>query len=180
MMTTKKVINPGVGMPAALHLNEFGSQLWSAFGKPAYQVGSSLYGKQWRDVDIRLILDDDEYERMGLGDPYHTHINAKWVALVMAFSALGKQMTGLPIDFQIQQQSYANKKFDGPRNAIGFIESRLQSKREKAYDELIYAVGNKYDDETRHQTALRYIQQAEADDSNNTVELLKANVEVVK
>lgn len=30
------------------------------------------------------------------------------------------------------------------------------------YDELLYAVGNKYPGETRHQTALRYIQQAEA------------------
>jgi hypothetical protein len=30
------------------------------------------------------------------------------------------------------------------------------------YEELLYAVGNKYPGETRHQTALRYIQQAEA------------------
>ncbi len=31
-----------------------------------------------------------------------------------------------------------------------------------AYNELLFAVGNKYPGETRHQTALRYIQQAEA------------------
>lgn len=31
----------------------------------------------------------------------------------------------------------------------------------KAYNELILAVGRKYEGETRHQTALRYIQQAE-------------------
>lgn len=30
------------------------------------------------------------------------------------------------------------------------------------YEELLFAVGNKYPGETRHQTALRYIQQAEA------------------
>lgn len=36
--------------------------------------------------------------------------------------------------------------------------------REK-YFELIYAVGRKYEGETRHETALRYIQQAE-DGSN--------------
>jgi hypothetical protein len=30
------------------------------------------------------------------------------------------------------------------------------------YDELIYAVGKKYQGETRHQTALRYIKQAES------------------
>lgn len=32
---------------------------------------------------------------------------------------------------------------------------------QRKYDELLYAVGNKYPGETRHQTALRYIQQAE-------------------
>lgn len=30
------------------------------------------------------------------------------------------------------------------------------------YDELLYAVGNKHPNETRHETALRYIRQAEA------------------
>ena len=37
----------------------------------------------------------------------------------------------------------------------------LAQLREK-YSELLCAVGNKYPEETRHQTALRYIQQAEA------------------
>lgn len=48
----------GVGMPAYLLLQEFGSQVWHAFGTPPYLVGSALDGKQWRDVDIRLILAD--------------------------------------------------------------------------------------------------------------------------
>ena len=37
-----------VGMPAALMLHEFGSQVWHAFGEPPYLVGSALRGKQWR------------------------------------------------------------------------------------------------------------------------------------
>ena len=32
---------------------------------------------------------------------------------------------------------------------------------DELYNELLFAVGNKYPNETRHQTALRYIQQAE-------------------
>lgn len=115
----------GVGMPADLYLEEFGHQIWNAFGRTAYHVGSSVFGKEWRDVDVRLLLGDEEYERMGLGDPAHPHENAKWVAWVMAFSALGKQMTGLPIDFQIQQQSYANKQYDGVRSALG-VNARLR------------------------------------------------------
>lgn len=118
----------GVGMPHALKLDEFGSQLWSAFDKPAYLVGSALKGKNWRDVDVRMILDDDEYEKMGFGNPRDTHRNAKWVAYVLAFSALGREMTGLPIDFQIQQQTLANEQYPtrgNPRSALGIIELRI-------------------------------------------------------
>lgn len=116
----------GVGMPAALKLDEFGSHIWSAFGQPAYHVGSSLSNKSdWRDVDVRLILDDDEYKAMGLGDPGYTGINGKWIALCLAFSALGKEMTGLPIDFQIQAMGHANKAYQGEaRSAIGLVPLR--------------------------------------------------------
>lgn len=124
---SKKAIVVGVGMPAAMLLDEFGSQVWSAFGKPPYLVGSALQGKQWRDVDVRLILDDEEYARL-LGDPNETSTNPKWVAFCLAFSALGKALTGLPVDFQIQQQTRANKENDGPRSAIGIIGLRLRAK----------------------------------------------------
>lgn len=116
----------GVGMPANLKLQEFGSQVWHAFGEPPYLVGSVLQTKtQWRDVDVRLILDDEAYAAMGLGDPKGDHTNGKWVALCWAFSELGRAMTGLPIDFQIQQQTYANKTYDGPRNALGRVALRM-------------------------------------------------------
>jgi hypothetical protein len=39
---------------------------------------------------------------------------------------LGKAMTGLPIDFQIQQQSLANKAYEGRRSSIGFIPLRMK------------------------------------------------------
>lgn len=116
----------GVGMPAHLWLHEFGSQVCFAFGEMPYHVGSSLTLKSgWRDVDVRLILPDDKYDALGLGKPNLPHQNGKWVALCLAFSALGKQMTGLPIDFQIQQQSRANAEFDGPRSALGVVPLRL-------------------------------------------------------
>lgn len=115
----------GVGMPAALYLHEFGSQVWHAFGDMPYHVGSSLSQKSgWRDVDVRLILDDETYAAMGLGDPAHPHQNGKWVALTLAFSELGRKMTGLPVDFQIQQRSYANEHCDGPRSALGAVALR--------------------------------------------------------
>jgi hypothetical protein len=107
-------------MPAAIHLEDFGALINDAFGDHPYHVGSSIAGsKTWRDVDVRLIVSDEEYAAMGLGDPEHPHENPKWVALVLAFTTLGRQMTGLPIDFQIQQQTHANAKFDAPRSALG-------------------------------------------------------------
>jgi hypothetical protein len=112
-------------MPQYLLLEEFGSQVMAAFGQPPYLVGSALFGKKWRDVDVRLILSDEEYEAMGLGRPLECQMNGKWVSLTLAYSALGKAMTGLPIDFQIQQQSKANRDFKECRSALGFIALRM-------------------------------------------------------
>lgn len=117
----------GVGMPAELRLQEFGSHCWSAFDTPAYLVGSALEKKTgWRDVDVRLILDDQIYADMGLGDPERPQENGKWVALCLAFSILGKEMTGLPIDFQLQQNTQANKEHTGNRSAIGRVPWRIK------------------------------------------------------
>lgn len=114
----------GVGMPAALWLDEFGAICADFFGAHVYHVGSSTgiaSERNWRDVDVRVILTDEEYAELGLGDPAHPHHNRRWVALTLAFTALGRQMTGLPIDFQVQQQSYANEKHAGARSALGII-----------------------------------------------------------
>jgi hypothetical protein len=112
----------GVGMPATLRLQTFGEHVLRAFGHVCYHVGSSLEAKDgWRDVDVRLILPDEEYERMGLGDPLEPQANKRWVSLVLAWSAFGKESTDLPIDFQIQQQTVANAKFKAPRSALFMI-----------------------------------------------------------
>jgi hypothetical protein len=108
-----------VGMPQGILLKEFGKKIRDAFGTHAYHVGSSLMNKTgWRDVDVRLLLEDEQYEAWGFGDPKYPHNNPKWIALVLAFSALGEEMTGLPIDFQIQQITLANKEHEGPRGAL--------------------------------------------------------------
>lgn len=102
----------GVGMPAALYLQDFGALLYDAFGEMPYHVGSSLLDKAgWRDVDIRVLLPDARYAAEGYGDPERAHANPKWVAMTLAFSELGRKMTGLPIDFQLQQSTHANACF---------------------------------------------------------------------
>lgn len=104
-------------MPAGIWLHKFGVIIADYFGHTPYQVGSSLHTKHWRDVDVRLILPDDEFEAM-FGKVKSAEVNAKLAAITLAFAALGKEMTGLPIDFQIQQQSHANEKYPGMRSAL--------------------------------------------------------------
>lgn len=104
-------------MPAGIWLNKFGVIVRDYFGHIPYHVGSSLQSKEWRDVDVRLILPDDEFAAL-FGDIHQSWVNPKLAAVTLAFCALGKEMTGLPVDFQIQSQSHANKLYDGPRSAL--------------------------------------------------------------
>lgn len=118
-----------VGMPHAIALDEFGAKIWEVFGTTPFLVGSALTEKrQWHDVDVRLIIEDYEWDHLDLGPPVAEGGlplgNAKWRALCWAFSLLGREMTGLPIDFQIQRKSEANAQYDGERSAIGLVPWR--------------------------------------------------------
>lgn len=112
-----------VGMPASILLHKFGEHVRAAFGHVPYWVGSSLGEERtaWRDVDVRLILPDEDYEKLGFGDPVgypqNCHSNACWVSTVLVWSYFGKYLTGLPIDFQVQPSSWAAKE-KGPRGAL--------------------------------------------------------------
>ena len=108
-----------VGWPAHLWLHEFGRLVRQAFGRTPYLVGSAVDSKEWRDVDVVVMLPADEWDAMFDGaDPRTLGAIPKARALCMAFSALGQQMTGLPIDFKIQQVDWANERHDKPREAL--------------------------------------------------------------
>lgn len=111
---------PGVGRQRGWDLRVFGAHVTQAFGHVPYQVGSSLSPERtWRDVDVRLILPDDEYATL-FGNPVAIGWAGGPVVNMwdLAWSALGREMTGLPIDFQFQQQTLANRNHDGPRSAL--------------------------------------------------------------
>jgi len=84
-------------------------------GYGTFHVGSSLTRPDYRDVDLRCMLPDEEYDRMfdsDKGEPFLLLLNAaisEWLA----------SRTGLPIDFQFQRASQANEAFTGQRNAVG-------------------------------------------------------------
>lgn len=118
MSKKRKHAHPYVGMPAFLKLELFSQQVQYAFdGVVPYLCGSSVKGKKWRDVDVRLILDDKPFRKRFGKRPFAAALNAT----NLAWSALGREMTGLPIDFQIQKQSHFESLYvDEPR--IGLIE----------------------------------------------------------
>lgn len=94
----------GVGSPAILHLFLFGRIVYEAFDVVPHLVGSATVGKEVRprDIDVRLMLPNADYiERIGPIAECGKN-GTRWAALTMAFSALGSQMTGLLVDFQIQ------------------------------------------------------------------------------
>lgn len=119
----------GVGMPQWIFLNHFGRLIYEAFGEYPYLVGSATQGKQWRDVDVRVILSDEDYARVVGKLESPPILNKRWSAMCLAFSVLGKEMTGLPIDFQIDQQTDANEKYKGDRHSL-ILYGDIQSKGE--------------------------------------------------
>lgn len=75
-----------------------------AFDTPPYLVGSALDRPDYRDIDLRLILDDQRFKGLvsGSGDML--------LLLNIALSGLITATAGqrAPIDFQIQSQTEAN------------------------------------------------------------------------
>lgn len=104
-----------VPAPAFFNLNQACAVLCEAFPKKGntgcYLVGSSIVRRDFRDVDVRLMLDDAEYDRMFRVDG--GYMDALWSLMCTSISLWLSQQTGLPIDFQIQRTSDANR--DNPK-----------------------------------------------------------------
>lgn len=85
-----------------------------AFGcSGPYLVGTAAVGSDYRDVDVRTILADDEFDALFLDR------ERLWDLVCMSVSLYLSNATGLPVDFQIQRMTEANAKHDGPRHALG-------------------------------------------------------------
>lgn len=115
----------GTGFRHQLALDLYGQLIWAAWGERPYLVGSTQRGaRDARDVDVRVMLSDAEYQRL-LGPVWQEgrrHRYLPYTAQMHAWSVLGEHMTGLKIDFQVQRLSEANERYpDGIRNPIGFM-----------------------------------------------------------
>lgn len=115
-----------VPAPGFYNLNQACVVINKAFGKNnfgCYLVGSSLKRRDYRDVDVRMIMSDGCYDAMFKNE--HGYTNALWSLMCTTISAWLSTQSGLPIDFQIQRQSSANRdhsqKTGHPRQPLGIF-----------------------------------------------------------
>lgn len=101
----------GVGGPGLIRLDHFGRLIFDAYGHTPFLVGSAAVGKQWRDVDVRLMLPDDEFDALFPSTIKPWWTNQYLSLITVALSTLGHSYTGLPIDFQFQPLSHANEHY---------------------------------------------------------------------
>ena len=105
-----------------MRLNDACFRITEAFGEPPYLVGSVNENPEFRDVDVRSILPDGDF------DSYFPKGTEFFRSLFcMAVSEYLRAATGLPVDYQVQRMSAANEKFPSnkhKRNALG-MKGRL-------------------------------------------------------
>lgn len=117
-----------VPAPHFFALNHACSLLNRALGGfGCYLVGSSLERRDYRDVDVRFILSDEEFDRLFRVRPEDAEsgaagwLNPLWSLMCTSISVWLREQTGLPVDFQIQRQTQANEKHPGTRSALGIF-----------------------------------------------------------
>lgn len=92
--------------------------LWVGLGGCTYHVGSSLDG-DGHDVDVRTILDDDEFDRR-FGGALGRRL---WSLFCSATAEQLSQRTGLRVDYQVQRMTDANELHgDKQRNPVGMLD----------------------------------------------------------
>lgn len=83
-----------------------------------FLVGSCLVRADFRDVDVRCILRDEDYDRHFPGGEGGQASDVLWSLVCEGIGALLERASGLPIDFQIQRMTEANAMHQLPRNAL--------------------------------------------------------------
>lgn len=117
-----------VGAPACFVMEREAQFLNRAFDGMCYLVGSALERPDWRDIDVRMIMDDAAFATLfpdaGPVDHGRWEFDPRWIVLTTAISQQLSRQTGLPVDFQFQPRTHANERHKGMRNALGMFFSR--------------------------------------------------------
>ena len=94
-------------------LENWANQISARFGHPVFLVGSAIEkGVNARDVDVVCIVPDEEFIKCygplkgsyALTSEWGAKTRTLW-AEVGKLSAVGRRLTGLPIDFKVQSMA---------------------------------------------------------------------------
>lgn len=114
-----------VGAPAIFALELACQHINAALGDyGCYLVGSCMERADFRDVDMRFIMEEQSFSvlfpcvDLSLGSATW-EFDPRWLLFNTSICKWLREQTGLPIDFQIQPQTFANMRHDKPRSAIG-------------------------------------------------------------
>lgn len=114
-----------VGAPAIFALELACNHINAAFGGfGCYLVGSAIERPDWRDVDVRFIMEDDAFDKLFPDAGPNWESDPRWLLLITSISGWLSKATGLPVDFQIQPQTHANKRHSKARHALGLRFAR--------------------------------------------------------
>ncbi len=119
--------HPPAAAQLADQLQPWADQIATRFGRPVYLVGSSLQLPDPRDVDVRVILSDEEFEAR-YGDPGAWHKALWWpsrndgsIRYCMDVGDLSREASiqlKLNIDFQVQPPGEARRYLCGEDRKI--------------------------------------------------------------
>lgn len=125
-----------IGAPACFSLEMACKQVQDAFSPngnrrhgQVYVVGSALERADWRDIDVRMILDDDSFKELFPDVRLDTgaaiwEFDPRWTLMCTVIAQWMRAATGLPIDFQFQPMTWANQRHNKPRHAAGLRYAR--------------------------------------------------------
>lgn len=115
-----------IGAPGFFLLNQACRMVEEAFPESlgVYLVGSSITRRDFRDVDLRLMLLDEDYTKMFPGIGNNGWLHPRWSLVCSSIALYLSKASGLPVDFQIQDQTSANRDYpmnNHPRCAMGLF-----------------------------------------------------------
>jgi hypothetical protein len=104
-----------LGVSELYRLDSACARLQALYPFQVYLVGSVLERRNYRDVDIRLLITDKKWSR---------HLSREWLFFNAAISDQLAAATGLPIDFQFQSRTEWDMYKDRPVRPLGHLPRR--------------------------------------------------------
>lgn len=95
--------------------------LLKAFNSVPYLVGSARERPDFRDVDVSMVMQDEDFDARfpGEGVPKNHNLSMLWCITCTSIGLWLSKQTGLAVDFKIQRMTQANEDHPKSRQPLG-------------------------------------------------------------